>query len=136
LSLILLLLQLILGLLRLIFHFLLRLVALLLRAPLSCLFLLLHERTANAAEGCEAVGGGITFDVVFRADVATVGALEDALETDASESGPAHATAIAAGVSCESGILCASGVLAEKNTRTPVGFATDAKRTEAIKERV
>ena len=84
---------LILLLLRLICHSLLRLVALLmyhLRAPVPGLLLLLHEGTAATAEGRKTICAEVAMDVVFRADVTTVGALEETLETNARESGPAH----------------------------------------------
>ena len=98
-------------LLRLIFHFLLRLVALLLRhlgAPVDSLFLRLHEPAAAAAPSHETVRAEVAFDVVFRADVAAVGALEDRLETDATESAKAHALWYVKSIDC---VLCVEAML-------------------------
>ena len=94
-----------------IFHLLLRLIALLLghlRAPGNGLFLRLHKPTADAAPGHEAVGTTVAFDVIFRADVAAVGALQDSLKTEAAQREKAHTLRQIVSAHCD---MCARAML-------------------------
>ena len=58
--------------------------------PIIDLLGLLHERTAHAAVGNEAIAAAIRFDAVFVPQATARDALQAALETEAGEYAPAH----------------------------------------------
>ena len=106
------------------------------QCPYTCLFILLNEITAAAAEGDQEVAAEASLDVILMSKLAAIHALEEAREIASREHAPTTAAAVTAAGIFLVGLVQQSGCSAIKHARTPCCKAASAARIEAVEKRI